>query len=119
MEEEARAEKVKRAAVQEMDAKKGRSMAALTALEDDLKKTVAAQRSYKIEQAQVTHIHTYTYMHILLTHTYGKMLCFIIASNLSKYQTLIEPVPYYRRPPYIHTTYILHTYIHTYIHTYM
>ena len=60
MEEETRTEKMKKAAVKEMDEKKDRCMKALLSLEDELKKTIAAQRSFKIEQTQV--IHTYIYV---------------------------------------------------------
>lgn len=60
MDEEVRTEKIKKAAVKEMDEKKDRCMKALLSLEDELKKTIAAQRSFKIEQAQVI----YPYVHI-------------------------------------------------------
>eukprot|EP01036_Dinobryon_divergens_P029419 gene29419-38513_t len=53
LDEEVRTEKIKKAAVKEMDEKKDRCMKALLSLEDELKKTIAAQRSFKIEQAQL------------------------------------------------------------------
>ena len=53
MEEEAKTEKVKKAAMKEMEQKKEQCSETLYALEEELKKTIAAQKSFKTEQAQV------------------------------------------------------------------
>ena len=53
MEEEAKTEKVKKATMKEMEQKKEQCSETLYALEEELKKTIAAQKSFKTEQAQV------------------------------------------------------------------
>ena len=57
MEEEAKIEKVKKAAVKELDQEKDKCTDALSALEEEFKKIVAAQMTVKTEKAQVSHLY--------------------------------------------------------------